>query len=87
MSQYPIFYNYDYLFGYKLFIPLPDSLRAKEQLRLQKEEEKLLKLITTTQTKLAQEEFLAKAPPEIVAKLQNTLTEAESKLQDLRQKC
>lgn len=71
---------------YKLCIPIPDALRAQEMARLEKEEEKCRKLIASTKARLMQDEFLTKAPPEVVAKLQTTLHEAEAKLCEIQKK-
>ena len=70
----------------KIFIPIPESLRAKERVRLEKEQEKLQKLIASTLEKLSQEEFLAKAPPAIIDKLRATLHGAEQQLLEISTK-
>ncbi len=67
----------------KIFIPIPESLRTKERARLEKEQEKLQKLINSTQAKLSQQEFLDKAPPAIVEKLRTTLHAAEQQLLEI----
>lgn len=68
----------------KLFIPIPESMKEKEKLRLKKEEEKLEKLIAGTQGKLANAEFRERAPVEIVKNLEAALAQAQKQLQDLR---
>jgi valyl-tRNA synthetase len=67
----------------KLFIPIPDSLRAKEKTRLQKEQEKLEKLLESTQMKLANEEFRSRAPREVVDKLEQALLQTQKQLADI----
>jgi valyl-tRNA synthetase len=70
----------------KLFIPMPESLKQKERLRLEKEQEKIQKVIESTQTKLANEEFCSKAPKEVVEKLQNFLLQSEKQIKEIREK-
>jgi valyl-tRNA synthetase len=55
----------------KFTIPLSEQLRAKERARLEKELEKAQKLLESTRAKLQNEEFKAKAPREVVEKLEN----------------
>jgi len=70
----------------KLFIPIPESLRAKEKLRLEKEKEKLEKLASSTEEKLANPDFRSRAPAEIVQKLEQTLAQARKQLADIAKK-
>ncbi len=70
----------------KLFIPMPESLKQKERLRLEKEQEKLVKTIESTQMKLANEDFRSKAPKEVVEKLENALLQNEKQLHEMREK-
>ena len=70
----------------KLLIPIPKSLQLKEKNRLTKELEKAQKQLESTQQKLANEEFLAKAPREIIEKLQMTVTLLEQQLADMSEK-
>ncbi len=67
----------------KLIIPIPDSLKMKEKLRLEKEREKLQKLHDTTSQKLSNAEFRSKAPQEIVAKLEEALFLTDKQLADI----
>lgn len=61
------------------FLPQADFLdREKEQARLTKQREKLLKDVTGLETRLANPNFAHKAPPHLVKEVQD-------KLQDLRQ--
>ncbi len=68
----------------KLLIPIPEILKEKEKARLKKEEEKLEKLIASTQAKLDNAEFKARAPMEIVQNLEQTLAQAKKQFQDLK---
>lgn len=68
----------------KLFIPIPEALKEREKARLKKEEEKLEKLITSTQAKLDNAEFRSRAPQEIVQNLEVALAQAQKQLKDLR---
>lgn len=70
----------------KLMIPIPESLRAKEKMRLEKEREKLEKLLESTQSKLANEEFKTRAPREVVDKLEQTLTQTQKQLAEIQSK-
>lgn len=72
--------------GIHLQIPLPASLQAKEKQRLEKEREKLEKLLATTQEKLANPEFCSRAPQEVVAKLQTALHDTAAQLKEIRDK-
>jgi len=71
---------------FSLFIPMPESLKAKEKIRLEKELEKLEKRRDATATKLQNPEFLARAPKEVVQKLENALQELESQTQSIQSK-
>ncbi len=68
----------------KIFIPIPEALKEREKARLKKEEEKLEKLIASTQAKLDNPEFRARAPQEIVQNLELALAQAQKQLNDLR---
>ncbi|MBS0625596.1 MAG: valine--tRNA ligase [Verrucomicrobia bacterium] len=70
----------------KLFIPMPESLKEKERLRLEKEREKLLKSIESTQAKLANQEFRSKAPKEVVEKLEQALSQGERQMSEIARK-
>lgn len=70
----------------KLLIPMPESLKQKEKARLEKEQEKIEKLIESTKMKLSNEEFCAKAPPEVVEKLQNALQQSKQQMSEIKQK-
>jgi valyl-tRNA synthetase len=66
----------------KLMIPIPESLKIKEKARLEKEKEKLEKLLESTKAKLANDEFRSKAPREVVEKLEQALFQTERQLSD-----
>lgn len=59
----------------KVIVPLPKELLAKEKLRLQKEQEKLQASIARLQAQLANEQFLAKAPANLVEQQRKQLEE------------
>ena len=67
----------------KLMIPIPESMKAKEKARLEKEREKLEKLFESTQGKLANEEFRSRAPREVVEKLELALAQTQKQLSDI----
>ncbi len=70
----------------KLMIPIPESLRAREKTRLEKEKEKLEKLRESTKSKLSNDEFRSRAPQEVVEKLQTALTQTEKQLSEISEK-
>jgi len=70
----------------KLCIPIPDSLKEKEKLRLQKELEKLEKLAFNTQNKLNNSEFRSRAPQNIVENLEQTLATTQKQIIDIKEK-
>ncbi len=67
----------------EITVPLPDALREKEKMRLAKEQEKLIKQQNQTQSQLANEGFLQKAPKELIAKLQHNLEQARTQLDEI----
>ena len=70
----------------KLIVPIPASLLAKEKTRLEKEREKLEKLKESTEAKLSNGEFRARAPTEIVQKLEQTLHQTIKQLAEIASK-
>lgn len=79
--------------GVRFIIPLSEEMKTKELTRLLKEEEKLIELSNRVRVQLHNEEYLAKAPVELVNKMREKLQLQESqlsiiskKLSDLRQK-
>ncbi len=67
----------------KILVPLPDELRAQEKIRLEKQREKVEKQIDGVRKRLANEEFLSKAPEALVAKTKASLEESENELEEL----
>jgi valyl-tRNA synthetase len=63
--------------------PLPESLRAKEKTRLETEQEKLHKLLESTQIKLSNDDFRARAPREVVEKLEHTHAQTQNQLAEI----
>lgn len=70
-----------------VIIPLPKELEEKERLRLEKVQEKLIKSEHQLRTQLANEQFIARAPKELVdtsranlAQIEHELTEVGKKL-------
>jgi len=70
----------------KLSVPIPESFKAKEQDRLNKEREKLEKQRDGTKIKLSNPDFKAKAPAEIVRNLEQNLELAEKQLAEIEEK-
>lgn len=69
-----------------LIIPLPDELKEKELLRLKKLQEKLIGQEQGARAKLANENFLARAPKELVEKSQQQLLQLEKELAEISKK-
>ncbi|MBS0626925.1 MAG: class I tRNA ligase family protein, partial [Verrucomicrobia bacterium] len=70
----------------QLLIPLPEEMKEREKLRLLKEKDKLQVQFNSLEQKLSQEEFLAKAPKEILDKLQNQKDLIRAQLEDIESK-
>ncbi|PIS03137.1 MAG: valine--tRNA ligase [Chlamydiae bacterium CG10_big_fil_rev_8_21_14_0_10_42_34] len=70
----------------KLMIPIPESLKLKEKSRLEKEREKLEKLLESTQAKLANDEFRARAPKQVVQKLEEAYLQTQKQLSEIADK-
>jgi valyl-tRNA synthetase len=82
----PIFGSSGLIGELKLLIPIPDSFRLKEKARLEKEKEKGEKLYKNTEERLANKEFLERAPEEIVKKLTDTLLSTKKQLEEIAAK-
>lgn len=70
----------------KVMIPLPTDMLKQEKTRLEKEQEKLAVFITKTKTQLNNEEFIKKAPEELVAKQKMQLEQAQTELHQIENK-
>jgi valyl-tRNA synthetase len=70
----------------QVLIPLPEEMKEKEKLRLIKEQEKLKIQLTSLEEKLSQQEFLEKAPKEVLEKLQNQRNLISAQLADIATK-
>jgi valyl-tRNA synthetase len=70
----------------KLIIPLPTEMREKEKTRLAKERDRLIQQQQGAREKLGNQDFLMKAPPQLVEKLQANLQQAEKDLFEIAQK-
>ncbi len=83
-AEQPIPFSASTLIGsIKLIIPLPQAFKEKEQVRLVKEKDKLIAQQNQLRTQLGNEEFLAKAPSQLVDKLKQSLTQAENSLNEI----
>ena len=58
--------------------------KRQEKQRLSKEEEKLEKAITAREKKLSNENFVSRAPAEVVAQERDLLTEMQRKLASIK---
>jgi valyl-tRNA synthetase len=72
--------------GVTLFIPLPAECAEKERVRLIKEREQCIEQQNKLRAQLANNEFLAKAPPPVVGKLRLSLEQSEQQLAALMEK-
>jgi len=63
-----------------IFIPMPPELMEQEKLRLAKEEKRLLEQIERSEKQLSNEHFVAKAPPELIAKQRAQLEQWKEQL-------
>lgn len=70
----------------KLIIPLPSEMREKEKIRLTKERDKLIEQQNGARIKLGNQDFLMKAPPQLIDKLKANLEQAEKELYLIGQK-
>ncbi len=70
----------------KVTIPIPESFKAKEKTRLEKEREKLEKMQAATEGKLLNKEFTTKAPKEVVEKMQQNLDQTKRQLHEISAK-
>ncbi|HKY99672.1 MAG TPA: class I tRNA ligase family protein, partial [Rhabdochlamydiaceae bacterium] len=70
----------------KLIIPLPEEMREKEKVRLVKEKEKLVQQQNSLRQQLSNQEFVLKAPPQLVEKIKDGLAQAEKGLAEVIKK-
>jgi valyl-tRNA synthetase len=70
----------------KLVIPLPQELKEKEKVRLVKERDKCIIQQNSLRKQLANTAFLEKAPPPLIEKLKNNLTQTEKELNETMRK-
>jgi valyl-tRNA synthetase len=71
---------------FKVMIPLPEELKEKERVRLVKEQEKLIIEQNKLRLQLANQDFLQKAPPQLVDKLKAQADQTENELLHIAQK-
>jgi len=72
--------------GLKIFVPMPGEMREKEKARLLKEQEKLIQQQNIGRSQLANPDFVAKAPPELVTKIKNSLAQSDEALIQISRK-
>lgn len=70
----------------KLIVPLPEEMREREKIRLSKEKEKLIDQQNLIREKLANIDFVEKAPEHLVAKMRNNLDQSERELKEVMTK-
>lgn len=67
--------------GLKVIIPIPQELLQQEQGRLTKEKERLTLSLEKLNTQLSNEEFVSRAPPQLIEKQKNMLLQLEKELE------
>ena len=72
--------------GIKVAVPMPEELLQQEKTRLLKEQERLVKAVQKLECQLANKDFVAQAPPELVEKQQRQLELSRKELNDIEQK-
>jgi len=72
--------------GLTLTIPLPEEMRIKEKVRLEKLQAKLIQKEQAARGKLSNEEFVKGAPEQVVKKFQQNLEEVERELVEISKK-
>ena len=70
----------------KLIIPLPEEMKQKEILRLEKEKEKLIEKQNVLSSKLANGDFVSRAPAALVEKHKIDLSQTEKELVEISKK-
>jgi len=70
----------------QIMIPLPEEFKEKEKNRLLKEKDRLQGQLDSLSIKLSQEEFLTKAPKEVLTKIQTQAKELEKQLDEIGKK-
>lgn len=70
----------------QIMIPLPDELKSKEKDRLINQQEKLLVQTKDLETKLSNEEFVARAPKALVDNTRKSLEDLKLKLSEIQDK-
>jgi valyl-tRNA synthetase len=69
-----------------LIIPLPEEMREKELIRLKKQQDKLIQQEQQSRGKLGNENFVQKAPKEVVDKLRTQVRDIEAQLAEIAKK-
>jgi len=69
-----------------LIIPLPEEMREKEKIRLEKLQEKLIQQENQMRSQLANENFVQRAPKELVEKSRQNLANVEKQLAEIGKK-
>ena len=65
---------------FDLALDVPQALTGAHRARLEKEKEQLEKAISNNEQKLADEEFVSKAPPKVVETMRQKLVEYKTQL-------
>ncbi len=84
VGKEPIFFGASAIIGtLKLMTPIPETLKAQEKKRLEKELEKSEKVLTSLKNQLGNGDFLSKAPPHVVEKLEGQFNQVVQELEEI----
>lgn len=70
----------------RLMLPMPAEMLKQESSRLSKEKEKLELAIDKLRVQLSNEEFVSRAPPQLIEKHQQQLNQSEQELNEIQRK-
>lgn len=70
----------------KIVIPIPEELIKQEKLRLNKEKERLALSLEKIKSQLGNEEFVSRAPPQLIEKQKEQLAKTETELREVTAK-
>ncbi len=72
--------------GLKVLVPIPQELLAQEMTRLQKEKDRLVISLDKIRFQLSNEDFVKRAPPELIEKQNQLLLQTEKELSEINSK-
>lgn len=69
--------------GLKIIVPLPEEMVKQEKKRLEKERERLVTTLDKLKVQLSNEEFVSKAPAQLLEKQRSLLDKTEKELEEI----